>query len=72
MWVLDQNDGTVTRINPATGKVTQIATDSAGQGGAIAAGLGSVWLTVPGKPLTQIDARTSKVKAQYVGEGETA
>jgi virginiamycin B lyase len=70
IWVLNQRDGTVSRIDPAT--ATVVATIDAqlfGEGGCIAAGLGAAWVTLPGAPLTRIDAASGAVTEQFVGQG---
>src|SRR5439155_25577193 len=70
IWVLNQRDGTVSRIDPATSTV--VATINAqlfGEGGCIAAGLGAAWVTLPGAPLTRIDASSGAVTEQFVGQG---
>jgi streptogramin lyase len=69
VWVLNQSDGTVSRIDPATNQVQQIDAQSAGDGGWIATGLGSVWVTVDGTPLTRIDGATGRITEQYTGVG---
>lgn len=73
VWVLNQGDGTVSRIDIATNNV--IATIDAGvpgKGGDISVGEGFVWVTMIDIPLTQIDPATNKVVAQYVGKGGDA
>ena len=70
VWVLNRSDGTVSRIDAATDRVTAtIDAQSVGDGGCIAAGLGSVWVTIPGFPLTRIDPSTDEVTDQFVGQG---
>jgi YVTN family beta-propeller protein len=73
VWVLNQGDGTVSRIDPATNSVVAtIEVGVPGQGGDIAFGEGFVWVTAINVPLSQIDSRTNKVVAQYVGTGGDA
>jgi YVTN family beta-propeller protein len=70
IWVLNQKDGTVSRIDPAT--ATVVATIDAqlfGEGGCIATGLGAAWVTLPGAPLTRVDAASGAVTDQFVGAG---
>lgn len=70
IWVLNQGDGTVSRVDAKTGKlVTTIAVGIPGHGGEIAFGAGSAWATETEFPLSQIDARTNKVVAQWHGAG---
>jgi YVTN family beta-propeller protein len=73
VWVLNQGDGTVSRIDTASSQV--VATIDAGvpgQGGDIAVGEGFVWVTKVDIPLTQIDPSNNRVVAQYVGKGGDA
>jgi virginiamycin B lyase len=73
VWTLNQTDGTVSRIDPKTNKV--VATIEAGlpgTGGDIAAGEGSVWVTLFGFPISRIDPASNKVVQQFVGEGGDA
>lgn len=70
IWTLNQGDGTVTRVDEKSREViATILVGIPGVGGDIAYGLGSVWPTVLGMPLTQIDATTSKVLKQWAGQG---
>jgi virginiamycin B lyase len=70
IWVLNQTDGTVSRIDPATATVVAaIDAQLFGEGGCIAAGLGGAWVTLPGAPLTRIDATSGAVTEQFVGQG---
>jgi virginiamycin B lyase len=70
VWVLNQGDGTVSRVDTKTGKlVATIAVGIPGHGGEIAFGGGSAWATETEFPLSQIDARTNKVVAQWHGDG---
>jgi YVTN family beta-propeller protein len=70
IWVLNQKDGTVSRIDPATDAVTAtIDAQLFGDGGCVATGLGAAWITLPGAPLTRIDAVSGAVTEQFVGEG---
>ena len=73
VWVLNQGNGSVSRIDPKTNKV--VATIEAGvpgTGGDIAAGEGSVWVTSFDFPLSRIDPATNRVVQQFVGEGGDA
>jgi len=70
VWVLCGKDGKVDRIDPKTNKVTKsIELGVAGAAGRIAAGQGSVWVTLAGFPLTRIDPSTEKVVQQFWGAG---
>ena len=70
MWTLNQGDGTVTRVDPKTNKVVAtIEVGVPGTGGEIAAGEGSVWVTVFQFPISRIDPMTNKVVQQFKGDG---
>lgn len=70
VWALTQGDGAVTRIDLGTGEVVAtIQLEVPGQGGCIATGGGSVWVTMPGTPVSEIDATTNVVTAQFKGTG---
>ena len=70
VWVLCEKDGKIDRIDPKTNKVTKtIELGTSAAGGSIADGLGSLWVTMPGFPLTRIDTGTEKVVQQFYGEG---
>ncbi len=73
VWTLNQTDGTVTRIDPKTKKVVAtVEVGVPGEGGDIAAGEGSVWVTSFGYPLSRIDPTSNKVVQQFVGKGGDA
>src|SRR5262249_25600935 len=70
VWVLGQGRGDVTRIDPQTGTVVApIRIDGRGTGGGIAAGGGSIWVTMFHTPVTRIDPATNAVTEQYLGDG---
>jgi virginiamycin B lyase len=71
LWVLCLKDGKVERVDPKTNKVTKtIETGVAGSGtGGIVAAQGSIWVTLPGFPITRIDPTSEKVLQQFVGAG---
>jgi len=72
VWVLCEKDGKVDRIDPKTNKVSKsIDLGVPGAAGAIAVGLGSVWVTLDGFPLTRMDPQTEKEKVaqQFWGTG---
>lgn len=73
VWTINQGDGTVSRVDAKTNKV--VATIEAGipgNGGEIAVGEGSVWVTSFEYPITRIDASTNKVVQQFYGDGGDA
>jgi virginiamycin B lyase len=70
VWVFCRKDGKVERIDPKTDKVAKtidLAVPNAN--GDIAAGDGSVWVSLPGFPISRIDPKTDKVVQQFVGDG---
>ncbi|MGB8839454.1 MAG: hypothetical protein WCC64_00120, partial [Aliidongia sp.] len=70
VWVLSQDDGTITRIDTRRRAVTAtIDAGLAGHGGDIGFGAGNVWATIPGTPLTEIDAATNQILHRWVGPG---
>jgi streptogramin lyase len=70
IWVLCEKDGKIDRIDPKTNKVTKsIELGVPGAAGGIAVGLGSVWVTLDGFPLTRIDPGAEKVVQQFFGTG---
>jgi streptogramin lyase len=70
VWVLCEKEGKIDRIDPKTNKVSKtIDLAVPGVAGAISVGLGSVWVTMDGFPLTRIDPGTEKVVQQFWGAG---
>ena len=70
VWTLNQEDGTVSRVDEKSRKlIATIRVGIPGTGGDIGYGVGSVWPTVFGVPLTRLDATTNKVVRQWVGGG---
>jgi len=70
IWVYCRKEGKVERIDPKTNKSAKIIETSVpGAAGAIAVGLGSVWVTQEGFPLTRIDPAAEKVVQQFYGAG---
>jgi len=73
VWTLNQEKGTVTKIDPVTMKVVAtIEVGVPGGGGDIAAGEGAVWVTARDIPVSRIDVATEKVTHQFVGPGGDA
>ena len=73
VWTLNQGDGTVSRVDTVTRKVTAtIQVGIPGIGGDICYGADSIWTAKFGIPLTRIDAKTNKVTRQWVGRGGDA
>jgi streptogramin lyase len=70
IWTLNQGDGTITRVSTNTGqRLSDIAANLPGHGGEITFGFGSVWATMPNKPITRIDGTTSTIASQWIGAG---
>ncbi|HUB78829.1 MAG TPA: hypothetical protein VMB03_08545 [Bryobacteraceae bacterium] len=72
VWVLCEKEGQIQRIDPKTNKISKtIDLGAPATGGGIADGLGSLWVTMPGFPLTRIDTTVDqeKVVQQFYGEG---
>jgi streptogramin lyase len=70
VWVFCRKEGKVERIDPKTNKVAKtIELAVPNVDGDIAVGDGSVWISMPGFPITRIDPKTDKVPQQFVGEG---
>ena len=60
IWVLSQGEGTVQRIDGKSGELlATIAADAKGEGGDIAVGGGSVWITTMLVPVIKIDPQTN-------------
>jgi YVTN family beta-propeller protein len=73
VWVLNQGDGSVSKVDVKTNKVVgTIQTGTPGEGGDIALGGGSVWITMLGTPLTRIDITGNRAVQQFTGEGGDA
>jgi streptogramin lyase len=70
IWTLNQGDGSVSRVDEKSKKLTAtITVGIPGLGGDICYGVDSVWATVFDVPLTRIDVQTNKVVRQWVGSG---
>jgi streptogramin lyase len=66
VWTLNQGNGSVSRIEPTTGRVSAtIAARAVGEGGDIAAGGGWVWVRGSEVLLVRIDPRTNTVVQVY-------
>lgn len=66
VWTLNQADGSVSRIDPATNKVTAtILCGVPGTGGDIAAGEGFVWVRAKKELLLRIDPKSNRVVELY-------
>ncbi len=70
IWTLNQGDGTVSRVDAKTGMVAAtIQCGIPGAGGELSYDNGFVWAAIFDFPLTQIDATSNKVVAQWAGPG---
>jgi YVTN family beta-propeller protein len=67
VWVLNQTDGTVSRIDPQTNSVvaTIAVSSTPVDGGDIAVGCGAVWARVDDELVARIDPATNEVVARY-------
>jgi len=70
IWTLNQGDGTISRIDEKSRKVTAtIQAGIPGEGGDLCFGEDSVWASVFSVPLTRIDATTNRISHQWIGKG---
>lgn len=70
IWVLSRTDGRVSQIDPKTNKVSKtIELMVPNADGQIEFGEGSLWVSVPGFPITRINPSTCEVVQQFYGEG---
>jgi virginiamycin B lyase len=70
VWVYCRKESKVDRIDPKTNKVSKsIELKVPGTEGAIAFGEGSIWVSMPGFPLTRIDPVAEVVAQQFYGDG---
>jgi virginiamycin B lyase len=70
IWTLNQGDGSLTRVDAKSRKVrATITLGIPGPGGDICYSAGSVWASVFGVPLSQIDVKTNTVLRQWIGRG---
>jgi virginiamycin B lyase len=70
IWTLNQGDGSLTRVDAKTRKVmATITLGIPGPGGDICYSADSVWASVFGVPLSQIDVKANKLLRQWVGRG---
>jgi glyoxylase-like metal-dependent hydrolase (beta-lactamase superfamily II) len=73
VWSLNQTNGTVSKIDPATmNLLATIEVGVPGTGGDIAAGEGEIWVSARTIPVSRINPATNKVTAQFVGPGGDA
>jgi streptogramin lyase len=70
VWVLNQGDGSVSRIDAVSHqRAAIIPLGLPGSGGDIAYGAGRLWVTMVGVPLTEVDTATNQPLRQWVGAG---
>ncbi len=65
VWVMNQRDGTVTRVAADGSVVATVKVSPPIEGGDIAVGGGSVWVQPGGELLVQVDPATNQVVATY-------
>ena len=70
VWTLNQGDGSLTRTSQKQpGVSVSIPLGTPGHGGYVAFGMGRVWTTMMGFPLTAVDPGANRVLRQWVGPG---
>ena len=70
IWAYCKKDSKVERIDPKTNKVSKtIELGVPNTEGDLIVAEGSVWVTLPGFPISRIDPKTDKVMQQFVGDG---
>ena len=70
IWAYCRKDSKVERIDVKTNKVSKtIELGVPNTEGSIIVAEGSVWVSLPGFPISRIDPKTDKVMQQFVGEG---
>jgi len=70
VWVYCRKESKVDRIDPKTNKVSKsIELKVPGTDATIAFGEGSIWISMPGFPLTRIDPVAEVVAQQFFGDG---
>lgn len=70
IWAWCRKSGKLARIDPKTNKVSAtIDVGVPGEDGQISIGEGSVWLTLPGFPITRVDPQSDRVVQQFYGPG---
>ena len=70
VWILNQSDGSVSKLDPGSGNVVAtIPAKVPGEGGCIATGLGSVWVSMPDTPVLRIDPKSNEVIERWTGGG---
>jgi DNA-binding beta-propeller fold protein YncE len=68
IWVLNQGDSSVQRIDAKSGELlTTIETGLPPGSAEITTGGGYVWVSMPGVPITQIDPKTNTLLHKFVG-----
>jgi virginiamycin B lyase len=73
VWTLNQGDGSLTRVEIGSRKVTNtVALGIPGFGGDLDYGAGFVWASMIDLPITMIDGRTDIVRRQWIGQGGDA
>ncbi len=73
VWTIGQADGSISKVDLRSKRVVaRIRANIPGFGGDITFGSGSVWATLVGTPLTNIDASRNAVVKQWYGPGGDA
>ncbi len=65
IWVFNEGDGTVQRINGKSGRVVATIETGAIGGGTIDVGGGYVWVATHDLPIIQIDPKTNAIRGKF-------
>lgn len=70
IWVLCRKEGKLDRVDPKTNAVTKTIDLAVPEtGGRMAFGEGSLWVSMPGFPISRIDVKSNTVVQQFHGAG---
>ena len=70
VWVLNQGDGSVSRVDEKTRKIEgRVQVGIPGIGGDLVYAADQLWIASFGFPLSRVDPTTDKVSCQWVGRG---
>ena len=69
VWILNQGDGSLTRIDTQTRSTKTIGLGTPGHGGDISFGGGMIWTTMANIPLSAIDVSAVSLRCHWTGPG---